>query len=66
MKIVMIRHLKTPGNEKRQYIGRTDESLSERAVQQFKKQLYCEKKEVRFGKEPDGCVDKSESGSNRF
>ena len=66
MKIVMIRHLKTPVNEKRQYIGRTDESLSERAVQQFKKQLYCEKKEVRFGKEPEGCVDKSESGSNSF
>ena len=29
MKIVFIRHLKTPGNEKRQYIGRTDEDLSE-------------------------------------
>ena len=36
MKIVFIRHLKTPGNEKRQYIGRTDEDLSEQAVEEFK------------------------------
>lgn len=32
MKIMLIRHLPTPGNEKRQYIGRTDEDLSEKAV----------------------------------
>ena len=36
MKIVFIRHLKTPGNERRQYIGRTDEDLSEQAVEEFK------------------------------
>ena len=36
MKIVFIRHLKTPGNEKRQYIGRTDEDLSEQAVEVFR------------------------------
>ena len=66
MKIVMIRHLKTPGNEKRQYIGRTDEDLSERAVQQFKEQLHCEKKEVQFGKDQEDCVDKLESDDNRF
>lgn len=36
MKIVFIRHLKTPGNEKRQYIGRTDENLSEQAVEEFR------------------------------
>lgn len=36
MKIVFIRHLKTPGNEKRQYIGRTDEDLSDRAVEEFR------------------------------
>ncbi len=35
MKIVFIRHLKTPGNEKRQYIGRTDEELADRAVKDF-------------------------------
>lgn len=35
MKIVFIRHLKTPGNERRQYIGRTDEDLSEQAVEEF-------------------------------
>ena len=66
MKIVMIRHLKTPGNEKRQYIGRTDEDLSERAVQQFKEQLCCEKKEVQFGKDQEDCVDKLESDDNGF
>ena len=36
MRIVFIRHLKTPGNEKRQYIGRTDEALSEQAVEEFR------------------------------
>lgn len=35
MKIIFIRHLRTPGNEKRQYIGRTDESLSDRALEGF-------------------------------
>src|SRR5699024_3561475 len=37
MKIVLIRHLCTPGNEKKQYIGRTDESLSEKAVEAFRR-----------------------------
>ena len=35
MKIVFIRHLPTPGNEKRQYIGHTDEHLSDAAVEAF-------------------------------
>lgn len=35
MKVILIRHLPTPGNEKRQYIGRTDEGLSKRAVEEF-------------------------------
>ena len=34
MRVVFIRHLCTPGNEKRQYIGRTDEDLSEQAVEE--------------------------------
>ena len=29
MRVLMIRHAKTPGNEERRYIGRTDEPLSE-------------------------------------
>lgn len=37
MELILIRHLKTPGNEKRQYIGSTDEDLSEQEVQNFKK-----------------------------
>ena len=36
MKLILIRHLKTPGNEKRQYIGSTDEELSEQEVLNFK------------------------------
>ena len=32
MELILIRHLKTPGNEKRQYIGSTDEELSEQEV----------------------------------
>lgn len=37
MELILIRHLKTPGNEKRQYIGSTDEDLSEQEVLNFKK-----------------------------
>lgn len=37
MRVVFIRHLRTPGNEKKQYIGRTDESLSEKAVEEFRR-----------------------------
>ena len=36
MRIVLIRHLPTPGNKKRQYIGRTDEDLSGQAVEAFR------------------------------
>ena len=32
MKIMLIRHFATPGNEKRQYIGSTDEVLSEKTA----------------------------------
>lgn len=38
MKLILIRHLPTPGNEKRQYIGRLDESLSAGAVKRFHKE----------------------------
>ena len=37
MELILIRHLKTPGNEKRQYIGSTEEDLSEQEVLNFKK-----------------------------
>ena len=36
MELILIRHLKTLGNEKRQYIGSTDEELSEQEVLNFK------------------------------
>nr|WP_294491109.1 histidine phosphatase family protein [uncultured Mediterraneibacter sp.] len=39
MEIVFIRHLPTPGNEKRQYIGRTDEELSVRAEEEFRMRI---------------------------
>lgn len=39
MRILFIRHLPTPGNEKRQYIGRTNEDLSERAAEEFRRRL---------------------------
>lgn len=32
LKIMLIRHFATPGNEKRQYIGSTDEVLSEKTA----------------------------------
>ena len=38
MEVILIRHLATPGNEKRQYIGRTDEPLSGCAVSAFREQ----------------------------
>ena len=31
MKLIFIRHFSTAGNEKRQYIGRTDEAITEQA-----------------------------------
>ena len=37
MELIWIRHLQTPGNEKRQYIGSTDEPLSEKTVEDFLK-----------------------------
>lgn len=52
MRLVFIRHLPTPGNEKRQYIGRTDEELSARAAAEF-----CECREKRRGGYPSvQCV----------
>lgn len=39
MRVVFIRHLCTPGNEKRQYIGRTDEDLSPRAAEALRLRL---------------------------
>ena len=38
MRIILIRHLPTPGNEKHQYIGTTDESLSSDAVARFREE----------------------------
>lgn len=38
MKIILIRHLPTPGNEKHQYIGTTDENLSRGAVERFRQE----------------------------
>lgn len=38
LKIMLIRHFATPGNEKRQYIGSTDEVLSEKTA--FLKRSY--------------------------
>lgn len=40
MKTVFIRHLPTPGNEKRRYIGCTDEHLSDAAVEAFRNRRY--------------------------
>lgn len=39
MRIVFIRHLPTPGNEKKQYIGSTDEELSVLAVSRFRMRI---------------------------
>ena len=51
MEVIFIRHLPTPGNEKKQYIGRTDETLSHRAVTSFRKkrEMYLKNQ-----KETDG------------
>lgn len=44
MIINLIRHGKTPGNEEKRYIGRTDEALSESGMQEIKQISYptCE------------------------
>lgn len=40
MELIFIRHLATPGNERKAYIGRTDEGLSERAREIFREEKY--------------------------
>lgn len=40
MKIIFIRHGKTPGNLKKQYIGITDESLTEQGIYELKCRNY--------------------------
>ena len=46
MEVIFIRHLPTPGNEKKQYIGRTDEVLSSGSVTSFhkKREMYLKVK----------------------
>lgn len=39
MKVILIRHGMTPGNEKRQYIGRTDQGLSEKGRLEAERRL---------------------------
>ena len=50
MEIILIRHFKTPGNQKRQYIGSTDENLAPEERCRFetenRKQLYPEVEQV--------------------
>ena len=57
MRVVFIRHLCTPGNEKRQYIGRTDEDLSEQAVEEF----YQRQEKSTGGLYPSGTVYRRKS-----
>lgn len=40
VRIYLIRHGKTPGNEERRYIGRTDESLSEAGREEIRSRQY--------------------------
>ena len=40
MEIYLIRHGKTPGNEEKRYIGRTDETLSEQGILQLREKAY--------------------------
>ena len=40
MKIIFIRHGQTKGNEEKRYIGRTDESLSQKGIEEIKNRLY--------------------------
>lgn len=40
MKIIFIRHGQTKGNEEKRYIGKTDESLSQKGIEEIKKHLY--------------------------
>ena len=64
MELILIRHLKTPGNEKRQYIGSTDEELSEQEVLNFKQKYkidsYPQVEQVIVSPYSNGRVDLSE------
>ncbi len=52
MEVIFIRHLPTPGNEKKQYIGRTVEVLSSGAVTSFHKKREMYLKSQKEGKYP--------------
>ena len=52
MEVIFIRHLPTPGNEKKQYIGRTDEVLSSGSVTYFHKKREMYLKSQKEGKYP--------------
>ena len=52
MEVIFIRHLPTPGNEKKQYIGRTDEVLSSGSVTSFHKKREMYLKSQKEGKYP--------------
>lgn len=54
MRVLLIRHLPTPGNEKRQYIGRTDEALSLAAVEKFQRQHGAGAKRAAYP--PVACI----------
>ena len=42
MKIIFIRHGQTKGNEEKRYIGRTDELLSQKGIEEIKNRLRSE------------------------
>ena len=52
MEVIFIRHLPTPGNEKKQYIRRTDEVLSSGSVTSFHKKREMYLKSQKEGKYP--------------
>lgn len=58
MKVILIRHGKTPGNEEGRYIGETDESLSrqgERELQEMRER--CPRAELLFSSPMKRCIE---------
>lgn len=56
MKIIFIRHGLTKGNEEKRYIGRTDESLSVKGIEEIKKRIYPQTEYI-FASPMKRCIE---------
>lgn len=59
LRLYLIRHGKTPGNEEKRYVGRTDESLSEKGREELLRNAFP-KTELLFSSPMKRCIESCE------